>query len=70
MPKGQVHVDVDRCKGCELCVQVCPQSVLAMSAWINTKGFHPVEAAVPDKCNGCTLCATICPDVVLRIERE
>ena len=69
MPKGIVHIDTAQCKGCELCVQVCPKSVLAMSKKMNSKGFYPVEAVNSADCTGCTLCATICPDIVIRVER-
>ncbi|MCA9875806.1 MAG: 4Fe-4S binding protein, partial [Anaerolineales bacterium] len=30
MAKGRVDIDVDRCKGCELCREACPQNVLAL----------------------------------------
>ena len=40
MPK--VVIDVERCKGCELCVSACPPRVLAMSATLNSRGFYPV----------------------------
>lgn len=70
MPKGRVTVDVSRCKGCHLCIRVCPQGVLGVAKEINIKGFHPAEAQNLEKCTGCTLCAVMCPDVVLRVERE
>ena len=36
----------DNCKGCGLCVDVCPKKVLRLATdKINKKGHHPVEAA-------------------------
>lgn len=71
MIKGTVMVEVDRCKGCELCTAVCPQDILHMSrASFNVRGYRPVVLVDPEgKCTGCALCALICPDVVLTVYR-
>lgn len=69
MPKGRVLIDDERCKECSLCVNACPFGVLRISERINTRGFHPVEAAFPAQCTGCRLCAIMCPDVVITVER-
>jgi 2-oxoglutarate ferredoxin oxidoreductase subunit delta len=71
MAKGTVVVDVDRCKGCELCTTVCNQHILMMAHdRFNARGYRPVQLVDPDgKCTGCTLCALICPDVVLTVYR-
>ena len=37
MPK--IVVDEKRCKGCERCVDACPQGVIAMSKKLNEKGY-------------------------------
>ncbi|MDI9442417.1 MAG: 4Fe-4S binding protein [Firmicutes bacterium] len=68
--RGQVIVDQERCKECSLCITACPHDVLRISAAINSKGYHPVEAYQPENCTGCTFCATICPDVALTIMRK
>ncbi|NLG53763.1 MAG: 4Fe-4S dicluster domain-containing protein [Clostridiales bacterium] len=60
----------DECKGCGLCVTVCPKKILAMSGdKINRKGYYPAYCADMDKCIGCAMCAIICPDVVIKVER-
>lgn len=68
--KGIPHIAVDRCKGCGLCVAVCPQSILAISdGAVNAKGYQPAVVTEPEKCIGCCSCALICPDVVITVER-
>ena len=60
----------DNCKGCGLCVDVCPKDVLRLSPdKINKKGHHPAEAYQPDLCVGCASCAMMCPDCIIKVER-
>ncbi len=60
----------DNCKGCGLCVDVCPKQVLALaSELINKKGHHPVVAVNPEACIGCAFCATMCPDCIIKVEK-
>lgn len=69
---GTVMIAEERCKGCDLCVVVCPEHVLAMTPRLNAKGW-PIVALIADGCTGCTLCADVCPDgvfTVYRAERE
>ena len=41
--RGTVVIDRERCKGCELCVSVCPQHVLMMEDAYNRRGYRPVR---------------------------
>jgi len=69
--KGFVIIDEDRCKGCGLCVSVCPHNVLRLAEdRFNTKGYRPVEVVNPEACIGCAMCATMCPDVVYTVYRR
>ena len=70
MARGTVVIDTNRCKGCELCTTACPQHVLFMADFFNTRGYRPVQLVDPQgKCTGCALCAVICPDCVLTVYR-
>ncbi|MEI7503351.1 MAG: 4Fe-4S binding protein, partial [Paludibacter sp.] len=46
--KGAVVVDVEHCKGCNLCVVACPSNVLALSNEANSKGYNFSHMANPD----------------------
>ncbi|HEY76135.1 MAG TPA: 4Fe-4S binding protein [Thermoflexia bacterium] len=71
MAKGMVIIDEDRCKGCGLCVNVCPVHILRLAEGrFNAKGYRPVEVTDPEACTGCAMCATICPDVVFTVYRQ
>jgi 2-oxoglutarate ferredoxin oxidoreductase subunit delta len=61
------HITIDRdlCKGCELCVNACPQKILAMGKELNTKGYFFAGVAEPKRCIGCRLCCITCPDVAI-----
>jgi 2-oxoglutarate ferredoxin oxidoreductase subunit delta len=61
------RIDRDRCKGCGLCVAVCPKKVLLISDEINDKGYFPVYQAHPENCIFCATCCIMCPDVVITI---
>jgi len=65
-----VKVDTEKCKGCALCVEVCPKDVLQMGHAVNSMGWLYAETPGSDKCTGCKMCAIICPDAVIRITKE
>ncbi|MBU2651243.1 MAG: 4Fe-4S binding protein [Bacteroidetes bacterium] len=68
--KGAIVVDIERCKGCEVCIGACPTGVIAMSKDVNGKGYHFSYMANPDACTGCANCAIVCPDGVITVYRK
>ena len=61
---AKVTFETDICKGCGLCVSVCPKQILVIAKdKINRKGHSPAE------CIGCASCAMMCPDCVITVER-
>ena len=62
--RGRVFITKARCKGCELCIEFCPTSVLARSKDFNAKGYH-YPVVINDDCINCRLCVTVCPEYAI-----
>ena len=71
MAQGRIVIDVERCKGCELCIAACPQDVIALADDLNSKGYRPVILLDPaHDCTGCALCAVVCPDGCITVYKD
>ena len=66
---SKIIIDIERCKGCELCVVVCPKNCVSISKRSNKKGYFPAQASNAD-CTGCAMCAIICPDAAIEVYRD
>lgn len=64
--RGTVVIDVNACKGCELCIEACKPAVLVMTEQErNSKGYrYPYLIA---GCTACQACAQVCPDFVFQV---
>jgi 2-oxoglutarate ferredoxin oxidoreductase subunit delta len=65
LTRGTLVIDVEACKGCELCIDACPPGVLQMGAEVNTRGYR-YPLLFPG-CTGCKACSQICPDFVFQV---
>ncbi len=75
--KGRIEIDKERCKGCGLCINVCPKKQIEISEELNTKGYYPARfqeenltETDPAECTGCAMCAITCPDVAIEVYRQ
>jgi len=66
---GKIIIDIERCKGCGLCVTVCPKGCIIISKCSNKSGYFPAQATNME-CTGCAMCAIICPDAVIEVYRD
>ena len=67
--KGAIVVDIERCKGCEVCIASCPTQVISMSPVVNGKGYRYAYMERPEECTGCANCGIVCPDGVISVYR-
>jgi 2-oxoglutarate ferredoxin oxidoreductase subunit delta len=71
MAKGKITIEIDRCKGCALCVDVCPKGLIQIDKeCVNARGYYPAQLVDPEgECTGCAICAVACPDVAITVYR-
>lgn len=61
--KGKpVTIREDWCKGCNICVSVCPKGVFA-------KTRKTPDVAKPEACITCRLCEISCPDYAICVNK-
>jgi 2-oxoglutarate ferredoxin oxidoreductase subunit delta len=66
---GKITIDIEKCKGCGLCVAVCPKGSIVICEQSNAKGYYPARQA-NDDCTGCCNCAVVCPDAAIEVQRD
>ena len=68
MPR--IIVDQKYCKGCGLCVDACPEDIMALDMeQISSMGYNPAHCTNAEACTACLACAQMCPDVAITVER-
>jgi 2-oxoglutarate ferredoxin oxidoreductase subunit delta len=65
IPIGELHIIKDRCKGCNFCIEFCPNQVLKEALEFNKKGYHPPMVTKFGECVNCNLCEIICPEFAI-----
>lgn len=67
--RNKVTIDETVCKGCELCVSVCPKKIILIDPQkLNGKGYNPARVTDMEQCTACAMCALMCPDSAIRVE--
>lgn len=67
---AKTTIDENVCKGCGLCVTVCPKKILELASdRINAKGYNPARCVDQTACIGCAMCGIICPDSAITVEK-
>ena len=64
---AKIIIDIEKCKGCFLCVEACPKKLIKPDEKLNKKGVNPVKFIGEDECVGCCFCAMICPDCCIEV---
>jgi 2-oxoglutarate ferredoxin oxidoreductase subunit delta len=72
--QGSISIDRERCKGCYLCIDACPNELIKISIELNQQGYYPAEFVQNmdngRRCVACALCATMCPDTAIEVYSE
>ena len=65
-PQGRrVWIDEGNCKGCDICVGVCPSGTLTMVDDDTSPLGNLAKVAFEDSCIGCNECELHCPDFAI-----
>jgi 2-oxoglutarate ferredoxin oxidoreductase subunit delta len=68
---SRIIVDEHYCKGCGLCIDVCPKVIIVLDPdTITDKGYHPAMLTDEAACTACQNCALICPEVAITVVKE
>ena len=57
------------CKGCNLCIEVCPKQVLSKGSKRSLKGYQMPDADAA-KCVVCRNCEAVCPEFAISVCEE
>ncbi len=63
-PPALVSIEAAWCKGCNICVAVCPERCLELDR------FDVAVFAHPERCTGCQLCSWLCPDLAIDVSYQ
>ncbi len=66
---GKIVINMERCKGCGLCITVCPKKNIAVAPESNKNGYFPAQAR-DIECTACTRCAVVCPEGIIEVLLE
>jgi indolepyruvate ferredoxin oxidoreductase beta subunit len=57
----ELRITPEWCKGCDICVKMCPERCLTLNA------LNIVELTRPELCTGCRICEWLCPDFAIDV---
>lgn len=63
----QIDVDPKMCKGCHICIAICPHGVLKAADVVDNRGFFLPVVVDLEACKVCRLCEMECPDFAISV---
>jgi 2-oxoglutarate ferredoxin oxidoreductase subunit delta len=67
--KGKIVINQSICKGCELCINFCPNKLISLGDKLNAIGYLPASFNDSSECTACMSCALVCPEVAIEVYR-
>ena len=65
-----IQINKDACKGCGICIVMCPVKILEFSNDLNKVGVHFPEVTDEAKCTKCENCMIYCPDFAMVVMKN
>lgn len=65
--KFEVVLNVENCKECGYCAEVCGVKTFGPADFFNARGYRPEEVKSSDWCVGCFKCYFSCPDFAIDV---
>lgn len=66
----EIRIDQERCKGCDLCLKLCPKKVFEETQSIGTEGFKLRAPVKIEDCSECGFCQYFCPEGAISLGGE
>ena len=65
-----IAIEAGYCKGCSICILVCPKDVLVESKEVNSRGYFVPAIVDEEECTDCHQCELFCPDFAIFVIEE
>jgi 2-oxoglutarate ferredoxin oxidoreductase subunit delta len=66
----EILIDDQYCKGCYLCISVCPKKIFTRGDKRSRAGYAMPRVTDLEGCIACRLCEMTCPDLALTVVEE
>ncbi len=64
---AKIDIDKNCCKGCYICINVCPKQVFKPSKKRNRYGTNMPMVQAEEACITCRMCERMCPDGAINV---
>ncbi len=65
-----IVIEVGYCKGCGICIRMCPKHILDFADNLNSLGYRTPYVTDAEECSDCCQCELFCPDFAISIRKD